>query len=121
MMKFGFWDDPNPRKFFGDSSIYELRTYSLRPGNLIEWGNLWARGIKFRQLNNEAVCGWFEQMGHLYTVHHLWNYKDMHTRKETREAAWRHPGWDENVSYTVPLIRKMKSRILVPTPFSPLQ
>jgi len=118
MMKFTFWPDPTPRETKG---IYEWRTYALKPGNLIEWGNLWARGIKFRTLNNEAVCGWFNQIGDLYTVHHLWSYKDLQSRKETREAAWRHPGWDENVTYTVPLVRHMTSRVLIPTPFSPLR
>lgn len=37
-------------------------------------------------------------------------YKDLQTRKITREAAWRKPGWDECVAYTVPLIREMDSR-----------
>ena len=27
-------------------------------------------------------------------------YKDLQTRKETREAAWSRPGWDECVAYT---------------------
>lgn len=38
---------------------------------------------------------------------------------ETRESAWRLPGWDECVAYTVPLIRETHSRILSPTSFSP--
>jgi len=48
-------------------------------------------------------------------------YKDLQARKETREAAWRSPGWDECVAYTVPLIREMHSRILAPASFSPTQ
>lgn len=27
-------------------------------------------------------------------------YEDLQTRKETREAAWQRPGWDECVAYT---------------------
>lgn len=27
-------------------------------------------------------------------------YKDLLSRKEIREAAWRKPGWDECVAYT---------------------
>lgn len=46
-------------------------------------------------------------------------YKNLETRKETRESAWRSPGWDECVAYTVPLIREMHCRILNPTSFSP--
>lgn len=48
-------------------------------------------------------------------------YKDLKARRETRESAWRSPGWDECVAYTVPLIREMHCRILVPTSFSPTQ
>lgn len=46
-------------------------------------------------------------------------YKSFQDRKESREAAWRAPGWDECVAYTVPLIREMHTRILRPTEFSP--
>lgn len=31
-----------------------------------------ARAIRFRQDNNEAVGGFFSQIGQLYMVHHLW-------------------------------------------------
>lgn len=49
----------------------------------------------------------------------LLGYKNLQSRKETRESAWRSPGWDECVAYTVPLIREMHCRILNPTTFSP--
>lgn len=119
LLRFSFWprETPSPDR----SHIYELRSYVLKPGTMIEWGNNWARGIQHRRTNNEAVAGFFSSIGHLYTAHHLWAYEDLQTRKETREAAWRRPGWDECVAYTVPLIRHMESRILIPTPFSPLQ
>lgn len=48
-------------------------------------------------------------------------YKSLQDRKESRENAWREPGWDECVAYTVPLIREMHCRILKPTDFSPSQ
>lgn len=48
-------------------------------------------------------------------------YKSLQDRKESRESAWRAPGWDECVAYTVPLIREMHTRILRPTDFSPTQ
>lgn len=51
----------------------------------------------------------------------LLGYKSLQDRKETREAAWRSPGWDECVAYTVPLIREMHCRVLAPTEFSPTQ
>lgn len=62
--------------------------------------------------------GWFSQIGEMHQVHHLWGmlgskskithfmsetlsaYKDLEDRKETRQAAWEFPGWDECVVKT---------------------
>ncbi|CAB1322326.1 unnamed protein product [Coregonus sp. 'balchen'] len=80
-----------------------------------------ARAIKHRQENDEAIGGFFSQIGDLYEVHHLWAYKDLQSREETRNSAWQKEGWDSSVYYTVPLIRSMESRIMIPTKSSPLQ
>ncbi|XP_046964113.1 protein NipSnap [Vanessa cardui] len=118
LLAFSFWPsgDPRPAK-----NIYEIRSYSLKPGTMIEWGNNWARGLTYRRSQNEAFAGYFSQIGRLYNVHHIWCYKDLQARRETRESTWRNPGWDECVAYTVPLIREMHCRILEPTDFSPTQ
>ncbi|XP_012257624.1 protein NipSnap isoform X2 [Athalia rosae] len=115
LLAFSYW----PQLVMRDTpNIYEIRSYSLKPGTMIEWGNNWARAINYRRNNDEAFAGFFSQIGRLYNVHHIWSYKDLQTRKETRESAWRSPGWDNCVAYTVPLIREMHSRILRPTSFS---
>lgn len=116
MLPFSFWGHPEPQIH---NSMYEMRSYVLKPGTMIEWGNNWARGITFRK--DAAVAGFFSQIGQLYTVHHIWRYEDLYSRKETRESAWRKPGWDECVAYTVPLIREMRSRWMSPNSFSPIR
>lgn len=116
MLPFSFWGNPEPKHHGG---MYEIRSYVLKPGTMIEWGNNWARGITFRKAN--AVAGFFSQIGQLYMVHHVWTYKDLQARKEIREDNWRKPGWDECVAYTVPLIREMRSRWMRPTYFSPMK
>ena len=113
-LSFTFWGLPTPRS---DSHIYEMRSYALKPGTLIEWGNNWSRGIRNRM--DYRVAGMFTQVGPIYHVHHIWAYKSLHHRKESREKMWSKPGWDECVAYTVPLIRKMDSRIMSPLSFSP--
>ncbi|XP_077880122.1 protein NipSnap homolog 2 isoform X2 [Ictidomys tridecemlineatus] len=118
LLEFSFWNEPIPRP---GPNIYELRSYQLRPGTMIEWGNYWARAIRFRQDSNEAVGGFFSQIGELYMVHHLWAYKDLQTREDIRNAAWHKHGWEELVYYTVPLIQEMESRIMIPLKTSPLQ
>ncbi|XP_015592759.1 protein NipSnap [Cephus cinctus] len=116
LLAFSYWPQIVKRE---GANKYEIRSYSLKPGTMIEWGNNWARAINYRRNNNEAFAGFFSQIGRLYNVHHIWCYKDLQSRKETRESAWRSPGWDECVAYTVPLIREMHSRVLNPTSFSP--
>ncbi|KAK9753083.1 nipsnap [Popillia japonica] len=118
LLAFSYWPQIKLRK---PKNIYEIRSYALKPGTMIEWGNNWARAINHRQNNDEAFAGFFSQIGRLYNVHHIWCYEDLQARRETRESAWRSPGWDECVAYTVPLIREMHCRILVPTDFSPTQ
>uniref|UniRef100_A0A667XYL2 Nipsnap homolog 2 n=1 Tax=Myripristis murdjan TaxID=586833 RepID=A0A667XYL2_9TELE len=111
LLEFSFWNEPVPRE---GPNIYELRSYQLRVRTR-------ARAIGYRQHNREAVGGFFSQIGNLYMVHHLWAYKDLQSREDTRNAAWQHDGWDEVVYYTVPLIQHMDSRIMIPMKASPLQ
>ncbi|RZF37306.1 hypothetical protein LSTR_LSTR005638 [Laodelphax striatellus] len=118
LLAFSYWPSIEART---GGNIYEIRSYSLKPGTMIEWGNNWARAISYRRNNDEAFAGFFSQIGRLYNVHHIWCYSDLQKRKDTRESAWRSPGWDECVAYTVPLIREMQSRILHPYEFSPTQ
>ncbi|XP_043207350.1 protein NipSnap-like isoform X2 [Amphibalanus amphitrite] len=118
LLAFSFWPAPAPRS---GKHLYEIRSYLLKPGTMIEWGNNWARAIHFRREGDEAFAGFFSQVGRLYNVHHLWCYNDLQHRKETRESAWLRPGWDECVAHTVPLIGGMQSRIMWANPFSPTQ
>lgn len=118
VLPFTFWDiDMSPTK--NPKGLYELRSYTLRPGTLIEWGQQWEKGIKYRK--DEAIGGWFSQIGIMHQVHHMWAYKDLNERHETRQSNWQLPGWDECVQKTVPLMRHMETRIMLPTPYSPFQ
>ena len=118
LYEFTFWPEivPTNRQW-----IFELRTYNLKSGSLIEWGQAWRQGILYRGSNEEAVHGWFAQIGQLHTVYHLWTYPDLPQRRDTRQLAWNTPGWDDCVINTVPLILTMDTAILSPAPFSPLK
>ena len=70
-----------------------MRSYWLKPGTLIEWGNLWHQGVQYRP--DAKVLGVFSQIGELYNVHHMWSYKNFQHRKEMRTNAWAKPGWSE--------------------------
>jgi len=115
LLKFSYWPDITLRD---TNNIYELRSYDLKPGTMVEWGNYWAKAIRMRdyqQKHTEAYIGMFSQIGELYNVKHIWCYGSMEERKQARESVWQTQSqWQEIVANTVPLIRKMSSRILVP-------
>lgn len=69
MLAFSYWPQITMRD---PSHIYEMRSYRLKPGTMIEWGNNWARGIQYRQANDVPFAGFFSQIGRLYNVHHIW-------------------------------------------------
>ncbi|KAI0458193.1 NIPSNAP-domain-containing protein [Xylaria acuta] len=117
MQEFSFWPTTAPRKLGG---VFELRSYTLHPGNLLEWETHWRRGLKARREVMEGVGAWFVQIGDLNTVHHLWQFANLEERKVRREQSWKQEGWAETVHKTVPLIQTMKSRILIPMPWSPV-
>ncbi|KAJ1922346.1 hypothetical protein H4219_000208 [Mycoemilia scoparia] len=118
MLEFGFWTTSSPVTTGG---IYELRSYTLLPGRLLEWEQNWRRGVECRKNNEQLMGAWFSQLGDLNQVHHLWAHKDLQTRKETREKAWKEDGWAKTVYNTVRVVQNMKSQILVPLPFSSLK
>ncbi|KAL1301544.1 hypothetical protein AAFC00_005783 [Neodothiora populina] len=117
MQEFSFWPTTAPRQLGG---VFELRSYTLHPGNLLEWETHWRTGLRARREVMEGVGAWFVQIGELNTVHHLWQFADLEERRSRREQSWSVPGWGETVHKTVPLIQEMKSRILVPMPWSPV-
>jgi hypothetical protein len=117
MQEFSFWPTTPPRSLGG---VFELRSYTLHPGNLLEWETHWRRGLKARREVMEGVGAWFVQIGDLNTVHHLWQFANLEERKARREQSWQIEGWADTTHKTVPLIQTMKSRILIPMPWSPV-
>jgi len=115
---FSFW--PSPDKRVGNN-IYDIRSYSLKPGSMYDWSNYWAKGIQFRSNVRPDIpyAGLFTQLGELHTIYHIWCYKSMADRKGCRESTWHYPEWNDVVANTVPLVKTMKTRILEPLEFSP--
>jgi len=112
--QFSFWPEVELRS---PSHIYELRSYHLKPGTLVEWGNYWAKAIKLRDYQHtEAYMGLFSQIGELYNVKHIWCYESLEARQQARETVWQHTQdqWQDIVARTTPLIRRMSSRVLMP-------
>jgi hypothetical protein len=116
--EFAFFPSAPPHT---EGGIFELRSYSLKPGTLLEWETTWRKGIEARRKFIAPVGAWFSQIGRLHQVHHMWQYPNLQKRREMREAAWQIDGWAETVSKTSQLANSMDSYILAPLPFSPLK
>ncbi|OON21710.1 NIPSNAP family protein, partial [Opisthorchis viverrini] len=97
-LTFSFWPDPTPRP--DENNIYELRSYALKPGTMIEWGNHWARGLRLRSKQREPVAGLFSHIGELHQVHHLWAYSSLEARQKSRDDTWQDPDWSKCVMHT---------------------
>ena len=64
MQEFSFWPTSPPRRLGG---VFELRSYKLHPGNLLEWETHWRKGLEARLEVMEGVGAWFVQIGELDT------------------------------------------------------
>lgn len=96
MQEFAFWGGTaQPHNYGG---IFELRTYDLYAGKLLEWEQHWKKGLEYRKQVMEPVGAWFTHMGRVNRVHHLWQFADLEHRKISREKSWEIPGWAETVS-----------------------
>jgi hypothetical protein len=50
LSEFSFWPSSPPRDSgFKDGGVFEMRTYQLHPGKLLEWENAWRRGLEARK------------------------------------------------------------------------
>ncbi|KDQ18252.1 hypothetical protein BOTBODRAFT_171909 [Botryobasidium botryosum FD-172 SS1] len=116
--EFAFWASSPPHVQGG---IFELRSYTLKPGTLLEWESAWRKGIEARRKFITPVGAWFSQVGRLHQVHHIWQHPSLEARKETREKAWQVDGWNDTVHKTSGLANHMDASIMVPLPFSPLK
>ncbi|KAM0746897.1 NIPSNAP-domain-containing protein [Meredithblackwellia eburnea MCA 4105] len=115
--EFNFWQSAPPEVRGG---IYELRTYTLKPGALLEWEHEWRVGLEARLASGHKPVGaWFSQIGKLHQVHHMWHYPSLEERRLTRQKAWEIDTWSGTVSKTVKLTTSMEANVLRGLPFSP--
>src|SRR3979490_2945488 len=86
--------------------IYELRTYTVRPGTLgdmIKAASTVSRDI--RGNNYGKLEGyWSTEIGPLNQVMHMWSYGDFDERTKLRAELAKNPRWG---SESLPLIRPL--------------
>jgi hypothetical protein len=95
--------------------LYELRTYTVKPGTL---GDM----VKAASTVSQEIRGndygklegyWFSEIGALNQVMHLWSYPDYNERARVRGELGKNPRWvNEYMPLIRPLILRQDIRLL---------
>lgn len=96
--------------------IYEVRTYTLRPGTVVEFEERYATRLPLREQHSKLGAFWHTEVGTLNQVIHVYPYDDLQQRTAVREALAQDtaraqlPGGRE-------FIVAQETEIMVPAPF----
>jgi hypothetical protein len=103
--------------------IVEERTYHVFTGKLPEVVRMYAEeGTAVQQEHLGNLIGAFiVEVGDVSTIVHLWGYDSFADREERRPKLQADPRWKEFLGKIQPLIHTQTTRILVPTPYSPVK
>ena len=103
--------------------IYEERDYHVKPGKLATFVGLYRdHGVEIQKKYLGTFFGYFtSEIGTLNHVVALWGYEGLDDRMERRRKMLADPEWQAYMAMVDGLLDEQKSRILVPTDFSPMQ
>src|SRR5260370_8612950 len=104
--------------------IYELRTYTVKPGALGEMnkGGSTGAGDNREDEYGKLEGSWSTEIGPLNQVMHLWSYSDFSERARLRGELAKNPRWSsEYLPLIRPLLMRQDIRLLnaVKAPVSP--
>jgi NIPSNAP len=66
--------------------IYEVRTYTLRPGTVAEFEERYAKRLALREQHSKLGAFWHTEFGPLNQVIHVYPYDDLQHRTAVRDA-----------------------------------
>src|SRR5262245_10555189 len=66
--------------------IYEVRTYTLRPGTVAEFEERYAKRLALREKHSKLGAFWHTEFGPLNQVIHVYPYDDLRHRTAVRDA-----------------------------------
>ena len=103
--------------------IVEQRDYHVFTGKLNELVTLYeTEGIELQQRYLGNLLGVFTtDIGALSTYTSLWGYESYAEREQRRTQLQADDAWKAFLARIQPMIHTQQSRILIPTPFSPIR
>jgi hypothetical protein len=103
--------------------ILDERTYEVQPAHVGTYLDLYvAEGMAMQVAHLGDLVGWFTtETGIVNEVVHMWRFADAGDRERRRAAMEADPRWQAFRAKAAPYVLRMRSRILRPTRFSPMQ
>ncbi len=103
--------------------IVEERIYTVKPGAVHQYYKDYnPRGLDIQQRILGNLIGYFHtEIGQLNKIVHLWGYASLAEREKRRAALAADPEWLAYLQQSPDIIVEMESRILIPSPFSPIR
>ena len=98
--------------------IYEMRTYTYRPGDIPQVMEAWADAIDEREKYSPLVGAFYSDGGSMNRWTHIWAYESFEQRLQVREVTRAKGIWPPESS-AVPL--HQENKILLPAEFSPMK
>ena len=103
--------------------IFELRTYTARPGRAPDFLKLYeAEAFALQNKYLGGLVGFYvTEIGPLSQIVHLWRYASLADREQRRTALEADPAWDAYRAHSKELgaLAAQETKILKPTSFSP--
>jgi hypothetical protein len=96
--------------------IYEMRTYTLRPGGVSEFEERFAERKPYREKHSALGAFWHTEFGPLNQVIHVWPYEDLKHREQVRAAMASDPDL-QRIRPAPGLLVSQESEIYIPAPF----
>ena len=96
--------------------IYEMRTYTLKPGTVSEFESRFAERHPYREKHSKLGGFWHTEFGPLNQVIHIWIYEDLNQRLAAREAANNDPDL-QRIPGGREFVIEQESDIFMPAPF----
>jgi len=95
--------------------IYEVRTYTLKPGSVGTFEENFAAALPHREKYSKLGAFWHTEIGPLNQVIHVWPYESVEERNSIREEAGKNPNWPPKNDPDMYV--NMNSEIFIPAPF----
>ena len=117
------WPD-SPLLPKGDHGPYfEMRTYTINPGDQPKVRKAWERSLAARLKFSPVIAQWFSELGALNKFVHIWPYKSLDERAAVRKQALASGAWPPTPGPGTDHYATVaqETKILVAAPFSPLK